>query len=175
MPFSIDEDAINEMVGNQNDPVNVQIARLRQWCAEALRTTDDNGEPDPNVVYRQGNYNMGENAIHIAMLAFKNKLKLNALRKQYNKAKRDVYVRIATTKHKWIPSKEGETIMLEGDPDLADIKERLECQEDFVKFLENMQDNIRYYARNADAMVRVHNFGTEIGKIIVVRNPRMPR
>ena len=165
--FHIDEDAINEMVGDQNAPVNVQMQRLRAWCAEALRTTNDNGEPDANIVYKQGNYNMGENAIHIAMLAFKNKLKLIALKKEYSKKRCEVYVRISTTKHKWIPSKEGENIMVEGDPDLADLKERLECQEEFVKFLEDMQDKIRYYPRNADAMTRVHNFGQEIGQIIV--------
>jgi hypothetical protein len=165
--FHIDEDAINEMVGDQNAPVNIQMQRLRSWCAEALRTTNDAGEPDANIVYKQGNYNMGENAIHIAMLAFKNKLKLIALKKEYSKKRCEVYIRISTAKHKWIPSKEGETIMVEGDPDLADLKERLECQEEFVKFLEDIQDKIRYYPRNADAMTRVHNFGQEIGQIIV--------
>lgn len=167
MSFHIDEEAITEMVGDQNAPVNVQMQRLRTWCAEALRTTNDKGEPDAQVVYNQGHYNMGENAIHIAMLAFKNKLKLIALKKEYTKMRRDVYVRIATTKHKWIPSRDGENIMVEGDPELADLKERLDCQEEFVKFLEDMQDKIRYYPRNADAMTRVHNFGQEIGQIIV--------
>lgn len=167
MAFHIDEDAINEMVGDQNAPVNVQMQRLRAWCAEALRTTNDNGEPDANIVYRQGNYNMGENGIHIAMLAFKNKLKLIALKKEYTVQRKAVYERMATTKHKWIPSRDGENIMVEGDPDLADLKERLECQEEFVKFLENIQDMVRYYARNADAMTRVHNFGQEIGQIIM--------
>lgn len=166
MAFRIDEDAINEMVGDQNAPVNQQMQRLRAWCAEALRTTNEKGEPDTNVVYRQGNYNMGEHGIHIAMLAFKNKLKLIALKKEYSIQRKNVYERIATTKHKWIPSRDGENIMVEGDPDLADLKERLDCQEEFVKFLENIQDMIRYYARNADAMTRVHNFGTEIGQII---------
>lgn len=167
MAFHIDEDAINEMVGDQNAPVNVQMQRLRAWFSEALRTTNDKGEPDANVVYRQGNYNMGENAIHVAMLAFKNKLKLIALKKEYTKKRCEVYTRIATTKHKWIPSRDGENIMVDGDPDLADMKERVDCQEEFVKFLEDMQDKIRYYPRNADAMTRVHNFGQEIGQIIV--------
>ena len=36
-----------------------------------------------------------------------------------------------------------------------------------MKFLEDMQDKIRYYPRNADSMTRVHNFGQEIGQIIV--------
>ena len=49
--FHIDEDAINEMVGDQNAPVNIQMQRLRSWCAEALRTTNDSGEPDANIVY----------------------------------------------------------------------------------------------------------------------------
>ena len=78
-----------------------------------------------------------------------------------------MYTRIATTKHKWMPSVNGENIMVDGDPDLADMKERVDCQEEFVKFLEDMQDKIRYYPRNADAMTRVHNFGQEIGQIIV--------
>lgn len=165
--FHIDEDALNEMVGDQNAPVNVQMQRLREWCANALRTTNDRGEVDAQVVYNQGNYNMGENAIHIAMLAFKNKLKLIALKKEVKVKRSEVYQRMAMTKHKWVPSKDGENIMVEGDPDLADLQERLECQEEFVKFLEDMQDKIRYYPRNADAMVRVHNFGQEIGQIIV--------
>ena len=155
------------MVGDQNAPVNVQMQRLRSWCSEALRTTNEKGEPDAQVVYNQGHYNMGENAIHIGMLAFKNKLKLIALKKEYSKMKREVYVRICTTKQKWTPTAQGENIMVEGDPDLADLKERLDCQEEFVKFLEDMQDKIRYYPRNADAMTRVHNFGQEIGQIIV--------
>ena len=167
MAFTIDEDAINEMVGDQNAPVQKQMQNLRNWCAEALRTTNDRGEPDAAIVYRQGNYNMGENGIHIAMLAFKNKLRLAALQKEYKLKKREVYVKMYTTKLKWVPSKDGENIMVEGDPDLCELKERLDSQTEFVKFLEGIQDMIRYYARNADAMTRVHNFGQEIGQIIL--------
>jgi hypothetical protein len=167
MGLSIDEDAINEMVGDQNAPVNVQMQRLRAWCAEALRTTDESGKPNADIIYKQGNYNMGENSIHIAMLALKNKLRLNALNKEYSIKKREVYVKMYTTKLKWVPSKDGENIMVEGDPDLAEMRERIKCQEDFVKFLEQMQDLMRYYPRNAASMTEVHNFGQEIGQIIV--------
>ena len=167
MSFYIDEDALTEMVGDPDAPLNQKIQRLRAWLGNALRTTDEKGEPDPELVYKNGNYNMGENAIHIAMLAFKAKLKLNELKKEYRDKRNQVYTRIMTTKQKWVPSRDGESIMVDGDPDLSDVKERLDCQEDYIKFLEQMQELIRYYPRNADAMTRVHNFGREIGKIIV--------
>ena len=165
--FSLDPDAIQEMIGDENSPVEQQMKNLRSWLRNALNTTDDSGQPNANVIYRQGTYNMGENAIHVGMLAFKNKLKLHALNGEYRQKRKAVYERMHTTKLKWIPSNQGESMMVEGDPDLSALKERCECQEDFVKFLEDMQDLIRYYPRNADALVRVHNFGQEIGQIIV--------
>ena len=60
MAFTIDEDAINEMVGDQNAPVQKQMQNLRNWCAEALRTTNEKGEPDAAIVYKQGNYNSAQ-------------------------------------------------------------------------------------------------------------------
>jgi hypothetical protein len=165
--FSLDPDAIQEMIGDENSPVEMQMKRLRAWLRNALQTCDESGKPNDNVIYHQGTYNMGENAIHIGMLAFKNQLKLSALNSEYRQAKKKVYENIHNTKMKWIPSAQGESIMVEGDPNLSALKERCECQEQFVKFLESMQDLIRYYPRNADALVRVHNFGQEIGQIIV--------
>lgn len=167
MPLYIDEDAISEMIGDENSPINEQMQRLRSWLANALRTTNERGEPDAAVIYKQGAYNMGEYAIHIGMLTLKNKLKLASLKKELKKKRGEVYARMAMTKQKWMPSKEGETILIESDPDLCDAVEKVECQEEFVAFLQDMQDKIRYYPRNADALVRVHNLGQEIGQIIV--------
>ena len=56
---------------------------------------------------------------------------------------------------------------MNGDVNLAEEKMMIDNQEDFIQFLAEQQEQIRYYARNADVLVKVHNFGQEIGKIIV--------
>lgn len=110
---------------------------------------------------------MGEAGIKIGMIAFKAKLRLRKLTKEYNVAKAKALDDLHRKKLGWVPSPDAEKVMIAGDVDLAALNEQIECQSDYIKFLEAQQENIRYYARNADALARVHNFGQEIGKIIV--------
>jgi hypothetical protein len=67
----------------------------------------------------------------------------------------------------WSPNDKEKEVLVNGDVNLAEEKMMIDNQEDFIQFLAEQQEQIRYYARNADVLVKVHNFGQEIGKIIV--------
>lgn len=161
------EEVEAELLGSENLPMREQLVNLRKWLSKTLDSTDANGEPDVEKIYRNANFNMGEAGIKIGMIAFKAKLRLRKLTKEYNVAKAKALDDLHRKKLGWVPSPDAEKVMIAGDVDLAALNEQIECQSDYIKFLEAQQENIRYYARNADSLARVHNFGQEIGKIIV--------
>jgi hypothetical protein len=55
--------------------------------------------------------------------------------------------------------------MVNGDVDLNKIKYDMDKQKLYVEFLMQSQENIRYYARNAKAMVDMAKFGQETGML----------
>ena len=167
MLFSYEE-VEAELLGSDNLPMREQLSNLRKWLSNTLDSTTEDGEPDIEKIYRNASFNMGEAGIKMGMIAFKAKLRLRKLTREYAKAKAKKLDELhrGVRALGWVPGQEAEGVMVEGDINVAELKEQVECQTDYVKFLEQQQENIRYYARNADSLARVHNFGTEIGKII---------
>jgi hypothetical protein len=102
------------------------------------------------------------------MIAMRNRMRLNEMKKQYAIHRKEALDKLHHDKARgWSPNDKEKEVLVNGDVNLAEEKMMIDNQEDFIQFLAEQQEQIRYYARNADVLVKVHNFGQEIGKIIV--------
>ena len=167
-----DEEVIAELIGSEDLSLNEQLKNLRQWLRNTMNTMkpmpDGSWEVDPQTVYYNAAYCMAEAGTKIGLIALRNRFRLNEMKKEYAKHKAELIDRLHHDRNRgWAPNDKEKDILVSGDANLADEKMRIDCQEDFVQFLAEQQEQIRYYARNADVLVKVHNFGQEIGKIIV--------
>jgi hypothetical protein len=167
-----DEEVIAELIGSEDLALDQQLKNFRAWLSSALGTMrvkpDGTSEPDAARIYHNAAYNMGDAGIKIGIIVMRNKFRLNEMKKKYAQHKAEALNKLHYNKKLgWAPNDKEKATLLEGDVNLAEEKERIDCQEDFIQFLAEQQEQIRYYARNADVLVRVHNFGQEIGQIIV--------
>lgn len=171
MEFS-DEEVIAELIGSEDIALNEQLKNLRQWLRNTMNTMkqmpDGQWEVDPQTVYYNAAYCMAEAGTKIGIIVMRNRFRLRDMQKQYAVHKAEVLDRLHRDRTKgWAPNDKEKDILVTGDANLAAEKEMIDCQEDFIQFLAEQQEQIRFYARNADVLVKVHNFGQEIGKIIV--------
>lgn len=171
MAFHIDEDAISEIVGDPNSPTNVQLQNLRNWIRDVLDTGNYNGNPDFGMITRKLAQSLNNASDKICMLVLKHQLILNGLRKNLDVATKDAYEKLHTTKAKWAMTDRGDEIMVKGDSNLAELRERVANEEAFLKMLEHYQDMVRYFPRNIDILIRAHNYGTELGQVTVAIQP----
>lgn len=167
-----DEEVIAELIGSEDLELDQQLKNLRAWLSATMSTLrpkpDGTFEVDTERVYYNAAYTMGEAGIKIGIIAMRNKFRLNEMKKKYATHKADALNKLHYNKKLgWAPNDKEKGILLDGDVNLAEEKERIDCQEDFIQFLAEQQEQIRYFARNADVLVKVHNFGQEIGQIRV--------
>lgn len=167
-----DEEVIAELIGSEDLSLNEQLKNLRLWLRNTMNTMkqrpDGKWEVDPETVYYNAGYCMAEAGTKIGMIAMRNRLRLNQMKKDYAVHKAAALDKLHRDRSRgWAPNDKEKEILVSGDTNLAEEKMMIDNQETFVQFLAEQQEQIRYYARNADVLVKVHNFGQEIGKIIV--------
>jgi hypothetical protein len=144
---------------------NPKVQKLRDWLMFYLDSTNDDGKIDLDKIINNATYNMGEAAAEIGGLIFQEKLKLKQYERAYDEARAKVYEATMSTRYAWPVTKDGAEIMVNGDVDLNKIKYDMDKQKLYVEFLMQSQENIRYYARNAKAMVDMAKFGQETGML----------
>lgn len=49
------EEVEAELLGSENLPMREQLVNLRKWLSKTLDSTDANGEPDVEKIYRNAN------------------------------------------------------------------------------------------------------------------------
>lgn len=143
-----------------------QVRKVRDFLMKTLDSVNEKGEPDLEKILYNATYNMGHAAIEIAGLVMQEKLKLESLQKQYRERRKVVYEETMTTRMGWTPTQGGVQTMLDGDENLSTLKSKIDRQTEYIEFLRAAQEQIRYYPRNAKALIEVATFGKEIGKII---------
>ena len=167
-----DEEVIAELIGSEDLSINEQLKNLRLWLRNTMNTMkpkpDGTWEVDPQTVYYNAAYCMAEAGTKIGMIAMRNRMRLNEMKKQYAIHRKEALDKLHHDRSRgWSPNDKEKEVLVNGDVNLAEEKMMIDNQEDFIQFLAEQQEQIRYYARNADVLVKVHNFGQEIGKIIV--------
>lgn len=162
---------------------NEQIIRVRDFLSKTLDSTNDDGEPDLRKIVYNGTYNMGAAAIELAGLVMQEKLKLESLVRRHREKKARVLERLHNTRMGWAPSNAEVNILAEGNTEtgidgdtdeergmdrtsLSELQSKIDRQQEYIEFLKAAQEQIRYYPRNAKALVDAYQFGVEIGKII---------
>lgn len=144
---------------------NKQVQTLRDWIMFYLDSTNDKGQIDLDKIINNATYNMGEAAAEIGGLILQEKLKLKTYERAYDEARAKVYETTMSTRYAWPVTKDGAEIMINGDANLNEIKYKRDKQSLYVEFLMQCQEHIRYYARNAKAMVDMAKFGQETGML----------
>ena len=166
--------------------VDKQIKLVRDFLSKTLDSTNERGEPDLRKIVYNGTYNMGSAAIEIAGLVMQEKRKLEKITAKYRVKKAKVLERLRNTRLGWGPSQGEIQTMVDGntqinidgefednhddDESLTRLKSKMENQQNYIDFLKDAQECIRYYCRNGKALVDVYQFGMEIGKIIPAEN-----
>ena len=145
---------------------NKEIKKLRDFMMFYLDSTDDEGKISLDKIMNNATYNMGEAAAEICGLLFQEKLKLETYEDEYRRKKREVYETTMNTRYAWSPTSEGVRIMVDGDEQLSEIKHNMEKQRLYIEFLTQCQEAIRYYPRNAKALIDVASYGKEIGQLL---------
>lgn len=167
-----DEEVIAELIGSEDLSLDQQLKNLRNWLRATMATMkpkpDGTWEVDTNLVYYNAAYCMGEAGTKIGIIVLRNRFRLNEMKKAYAIHRAKVIEQLHHDKKRgWMPTDKEKDVLVNGDPDLAAEKERIDCQEQYIQFLAEQQEQVRYFARNADVLVKVHNFGQEIGQIII--------
>lgn len=144
---------------------NGEVKKLHKWIMFYLDSTNKEGKIDLDKIINNATYNMGEAAAEIGGLILQEKLKLKTYERAYDEARAKVYETTMSTRYAWPVTKDGAEIMINGDVKLNDIKYQRDKQSLYVEFLLQCQEHIRYYARNAKAMVDMAKFGQETGML----------
>jgi hypothetical protein len=142
---------------------NEEIKKLRDFFMFYLDSTDDEGKVDLNKIINNATYNMGEAGLQLCGVIFQEKLKLRSFEEIYKKKRSEVYTFISENRLTWQPTQKGVEILVEGDPKLSEVRKQYENQKLYVEFLEQCQEQIRYYPRNAKDIVDMAKYGTETG------------
>lgn len=142
---------------------NEEIKKLRDFFMFYLDSTDDEGKVDLNKIINNATYNMGEAGLQLCGVIFQEKLKLRSFEEIYKKKRSEVYTFISENRLTWQPTQKGVEILVEGDPKLSEVRKQYENQKLYVEFLEQCQEKIRYYPRNAKDIVDMAKYGMETG------------
>ncbi len=142
---------------------NEQIRNLRDYFMKTLDCTDDNGDYDLGKMINNAAINMGEAGIELCGLLLQEKMKLRTLEENYNQKRRVVYKDLCETRMGWQPTQRGVDIMVDGDAELSDIRKEFENQKLYVEFLEQCQEQVRYFPRNVKDIVDASKYGMETG------------
>lgn len=156
----IKDSKLNNLIADE------EIRKLRDFLAETLDSTGEDGLPSLEKIKYNATFNMGEGAVDIGTLLFQEKNKLETMEDEYRVAKREKYENIMNERMAFNPTSEGVRIMVDGDPILSKKKLELENQRLYVELLVSMQETIRYYPRNAQHLINVATFGKDIGRIL---------
>lgn len=153
-------------LNNEDILDNENLKRIRAYLMQTLDSTDDNGQPDLEKIMYNATYNMGEGAIQIGGLLLQEQIKLDELEQQERELRKKIYEETMTTRMAFTPTNEGVKTMVNGDATLSALTSKIARQKYYIEFLRAAQENVRYYPRNAKALIEVATFGKEIGKII---------
>jgi hypothetical protein len=142
---------------------NEHIKTLRDYFMKTLDCTDEHGDYDLGKMINNAAINMGEAGIELCGLLLQEKLKLRTFEETFNQKRRAVYKDICENRMAWQPTQKGIEIMVDGDSELSDIRKEYENQKLYVEFLEQCQEQVRYFPRNVKDIVDAAKYGMETG------------
>lgn len=172
---------VNDRVGEIK---NQRIAKLRDFLSVYLKTRTDSGEIDLPLIMKNAAYNMGDGGVEIGALIMQEQLKLSKLRRSLKDRRAEVLLELKGKRLPFPPSQKDIDTLTDSDagwllciededdrvkrakPSVSELNEKVEIQEAYVEFLKSAQEQIRFFSRNADVLVNLHNVAIETGKLI---------
>ena len=142
---------------------NEHIKTLRNYFMKTLDCTDEHGDYDLGKMINNASINMGEAGIELCGLLLQEKLKLRTFEETFNQKRRAVYTDICENRMKRQPTQKGIEIMVDGDAKLSEVRKEYENQKLYVEFLEQCQEQVRYFPRNVKDIVDAAKYGMETG------------
>jgi len=146
-----------------NDDV---VKKLSDWMKKSLATHNDKGEIDLEKMIHNATYNMGDVGIEAAGWLFQERLKLEDMEAKYREARAIQFDDMMNKRVNYEKSKENINLILDGNANLNQLKSKINKQKNYIKFLEDYQEQIKFYASNTKEVVKLHEILVESGKLV---------